>query len=204
MTSSGVISTPTRLVLPLLLLIVAACGGEPSVEPVNAPPSRREAPENATLVQLYFPGANGLLNREERALPGETVEPGLSASSAGMAGPSVAERARLILEALLAGPETGGLAAPLPAGTTLASVFLAAEGVLYVDLQSADRSPPPAGGSRQELLTVYSIVDSLVLNLPEVRSVVLLWNGQQRESFSGHLDTSYPLLANIDLVAGTP
>jgi hypothetical protein len=47
---------------------------------------------------------------------------------------------------------------------------------------------------------VYSVVDSLTANIPEVKQVVLLWNGVQRETFSGHLDTSRPLLPNRTLV----
>jgi hypothetical protein len=38
-------------------------------------------------------------------------------------------------------------------------------------------------------------------SVPSVRSVALLWNGSQRLTFSGHLDTSRPLAADRSLVA---
>jgi hypothetical protein len=44
-------------------------------------------------------------------------------------------------------------------------------------------------------------VNSLALNVPQVVRVVLLWNGTQRVTFSGHLDTSRPLVADRTLLA---
>jgi hypothetical protein len=37
-------------------------------------------------------------------------------------------------------------------------------------------------------------VDSVALNVPQASRVALLWNGAQRETFSGHLDLSRPLI----------
>ena len=181
-------------------LALAACGGNEADAPAERAVEELEVSEAGLIVQLYFPGPNGLLNPEERPLvdPLPLDDPAAQPEQT----ISVADRARQILEELLAGPDNAVLEAPLPAGTVLQSILLTPEGVLFVDLGSPDRSPPPAGGSQQELLTVFSVVDSVLLNLPEIRSVVLLWNGQQRESFAGHIDTTYPLLANTDLVAG--
>ena len=39
-----------------------------------------------------------------------------------------------------------------------------------------------------------------LLNVPEIESVVLLWNGRQLETFAGHLDTTLPLRSDRDLV----
>ena len=59
----------------------------------------------------------------------------------------------------------------------------------------------PGWGSRQEMLAVYSVVNTVLASAPEITSVILLRNGQQRPTFAGHLDTSRPLLANQQLVA---
>ena len=56
-------------------------------------------------------------------------------------------------------------------------------------------SPPPVTGSRGELLVVYSFVNSILANVPEARGVVLMWNGSQRPTFAGHVDTTRPLPA---------
>ena len=47
--------------------------------------------------------------------------------------------------------------------------------------------------------TVYSLVDTVVANVPQIQRVALLWNGTQRETFSGHLDTSQPLVPDRKL-----
>ncbi|PYQ60097.1 MAG: sporulation protein, partial [Acidobacteria bacterium] len=59
---------------------------------------------------------------------------------------------------------------------------------------------PPPGGSTEEIQRVYSVVDSIVLGVPQASRVVLLWNGSQRETFSGHLDLSVPLVPDRGLL----
>ena len=49
------------------------------------------------------------------------------------------------------------------------------------------------GGSKQELLVVYSLVGSVVRNVEGVERVGLLWNGNQGSTFAGHVDTTRPL-----------
>jgi hypothetical protein len=98
-----------------------------------------------------------------------------------------------------ASPE--GLVRPFPPEVKLGSVELSADGTAFVDLRWPDREDPPESGSTEEIQRVYSLVDSLALNVPQVNRVVLLWNGTQRITFSGHLDTSRPLLPDRTLLA---
>lgn len=127
---------------------------------------------------LYFPAADGGLRAEPRELR-VTAAP--------------KDRIRKVVEALLAGPQAPGLLRPMPEGVTLGSVQLGPDGIAYVDLRWPDSPDPPPGGSTEEIQRVYSVVDSIVLNVPQASRVVLLWNGVQRETFSGHLDLSRPL-----------
>jgi hypothetical protein len=137
-------------------------------------------------VDIYFPGPGGRLFAEEREVP---IQEDLVTQLAA------------ILDGLLEGPRSSELFAALPPETTVAWLHLNPAGVLYVDLDLAAESPVPAWGSRQEMLAVYSVVNTLLAAAPEIRSVVLLRDGQQRATFAGHLDTSRPLLANPRLVA---
>ncbi|HEV8239087.1 MAG TPA: GerMN domain-containing protein [Thermoanaerobaculia bacterium] len=155
----------------------SGCGGGKEAKPGATPPP--VGPTENTTVSLLFPGPDGYLHAETRdvAIP-------LQADG----------RVAAVVAALLAGPRTAGLVAPLPAGVTVADAFLDAQGVAYVDLAAKDQPAPPPSGSDLELLRVYSFVDSVLANEPRARSVVLLWNGAQRITFSGHIDTSAPLL----------
>ena len=84
---------------------------------------------------------------------------------------------------------------------TLSWIHLNESGLVYVDLDFSGDGPFPAWGSRHEMVAVFSVVNSLFANTPEIDSVVLLRNGQQRPTFAGHLDTSRPLLANRQLIS---
>jgi hypothetical protein len=127
---------------------------------------------------LYFPADGGGLRVEVRALS-VSAEP--------------KDRIRRVIEALLAGPKVAGLARPFPEGVVLGAVLLSPDGTAYVDLHWQDHPDPPPGGSTEEMQRIYSVVDSIALNVPQAPRVVLLWNGVQRETFSGHLDLSGPL-----------
>ena len=139
----------------------------------------------ALTLRLYFPATSGRLAVEEREVP--------SVSGADLLRAAAAE--------VLAGPVGSNLFRPFPEGTEAGSVFVSDAGIAYVDLVST-RPRPPASGSLDEMLSVYSLVNTLQANLPEVAGVVLLWNGQQRPSFAGHLDTGRPLTTNEALVEG--
>ena len=101
------------------------------------------------------------------------------------------DRIRRIAEILLA-PRPGG-GRLFPEGVTLAGVQLSKEGTAYVNLVWEGHEDPPPSGSTEELQRVYSLVNSITTNVPEARRVALLWNGLQRPTFAGHLDTSRPL-----------
>jgi Sporulation and spore germination len=135
---------------------------------------------------LYFPGAGGGLQVEPREL--QVTE-------------APKDRARKVVAALLAGPTAAGLARPFPEGVTLGSVQLSDDGTAYIDLRWPDHPDPPPGGSTEEIQRVYSVVDSITLNVPQISRVALLWNSVQRESFSGHLDLSRPLVPDRAPVA---
>ena len=153
-----------------------------------APPVNQAAAvvSQPTELTLYFPGEDGRLYPERRSLE---------------AAPGGTARARVALAALLAGPHSEGLRAPFPAGVELGSVVVIGDGTVIVDLRSAERELPPAAGSLGEQSMVYSLVDTVLLNVESTKRVALLWNGVQRESFSGHLDMTRPLAADTALIA---
>ncbi|MDH3402041.1 MAG: GerMN domain-containing protein [Acidobacteriota bacterium] len=153
----------------------------------SAPAGRPESVAAiAGSVTLYFPGDDGRLHAETRALDTDT---------------EAGELARRVVANLIGGPEGEGLFAPLPATTEITSSFLGADGTLYLDLSSAEHALPPVAGSQRELLAAYSLVNSVCGNVPRIRGVALLWNGEQRVTFGGNLDTTRPLAPDRRLVS---
>ena len=136
-------------------------------------------------VRLYFeaPDRDGLLPEERE----------VAFSS------DLARQLRTVVEELAKGSTTG-LLATLPAGTRVLEVFVQARGVAYVDLSSEAASGLP-GGSKAELLTVYSVVNTIVTNFPAVSRVRIVVDDQPVASLGGHVDVSRPLPPDMTLVA---
>lgn len=171
-------------------------GGEEAAAGASGDPAGAET----RTAELYFPGGGGGLHREAREIPLQD---------------SVEEEIAALVGALIAGPADDRLRAPLPADVTVREVYLvrepaagngAAAGVttVYLDLESPEGRPPPASGSHQELLTVFSLVNTVLLNVEQADRVVLLWNGRQPVTFAGHLNTARPLAAERSLIASSP
>jgi hypothetical protein len=113
-------------------------------------------------------------------------------------GASAAEQAKEIINAQLA-PVAEPLLSAVPAGTTLRAIFITDKGEAFVDFSSELASAHP-GGSLNEMLTVYTIVDALTVNLPAVSAVQLLVNGQEVDTLAGHVDLRRPLVQNLSWV----
>lgn len=116
--------------------------------------------------------------------------------------PDLAQQLRTVVEELAKGP-TSGLLPTLPAGTRVLEVFVRAHGVACVSLSPELVSGLP-GGSRPELLTVYSIVNTIVTNFPAVSRVQIVVGDQPVSSLAGHVDLARPLAPDMTLVALEP
>lgn len=105
---------------------------------------------------------------------------------------------RKIIGNLIEGPKEN-LVRTIPVGTKLNAMYLSNGGTAYLDFSDTIQDQHP-GGSRTELLTVFSIVNSIVLNIPQVRDVKILIEGRETLTLSGHIDLTAPLTANMILI----
>ena len=106
--------------------------------------------------------------------------------------------AQQIVNAQLA-PVPAGLVSAIPLGTTLRALYLNDKGDVFVDL-SKEVSAAHPGGSQNELLTIYTIVNALTANLPAVKSVQLLVDGKQVDTLAGHIDLRKPFQKNVAII----
>jgi hypothetical protein len=113
-------------------------------------------------------------------------------------GDGVDAQAREIITAQIA-QVAEPLVSAIPRGTTLRAVFITKSGDAYVDLSREARTAHP-GGTVNELLTVYTIVNALTANLPAVTAVQLLVDGKEVDTLSGHVDLRRPLAKNLTWV----
>ena len=110
-------------------------------------------------------------------------------------GDNAAAQAREILAAQMA-PVVEPLVSAVPPNTILRAVFITEGGEAYVDLSREAVSAHP-GGTLNELLTVYTLVNALTVNLPAVTAVQLLVEGKELDTLSGHIDLRRPLAKNL-------
>lgn len=113
-------------------------------------------------------------------------------------GEGTAAQAREIVAAQVAAV-VDPLVSAVPPGTAVRALFITDRGDAYVDLSREASSAHP-GGTTTELLTVYSIVDALTVNLPAVRAVQILVDGKEPDTLAGHVDLRRPLEKNLDVV----
>ncbi len=135
-------------------------------------------------VHLYFADkGNSFLIAEERTIS-QPSDP--------------AELGKTIIEALIKGP-LEGLMRTIPVGTTLSAFYLTQDGTAYIDLTEEVKERHP-GGIKTELITIYSIVNSLTLNIAGIDAVKILIGGHESMTLAGHIDLRFPIKANMLLI----
>jgi spore germination protein GerM len=108
------------------------------------------------------------------------------------------EEAKEIIHELIKGPK-GKLIRTLPPRTKLLALQIDEKGVAKVNFDKALSRDHP-GGSSAEIMTVYSIVNSLTLNFPQIKEVQILIEGEKGGSIKGHLALDRPILSKTDLI----
>lgn len=123
-------------------------------------------------ITLYFPSDElGVLRAESRQIAWATND---------------ADRIHQVLLALIEGSRQG-LRRPLSPSAELRAAFLTTDGTAYLDFSSGALALL-APGIQSETLAVYSIVNSLAANIPTVKRVRILVQGQEVETLGGHAD----------------
>ena len=110
----------------------------------------------------------------------------------------VKEEAKEAINELIKGPK-GKLIPTVPSKTKLLALQLDEKGVAKVNFNKALSQDHP-GGSSAEMMTVYSIVNSLVLNFPQIKGVKILIDGEVAETIAGHLSLDQPISSKPDLI----
>lgn len=148
-------------------------GREPLPEQIAAP----AAPEAGLKTAILFfaaPEGGGLVREAREIEPCSGLEP----------------CAEEVLGELINGP-MGDLSPTLPETAMYRGISLDRD-IMTVDF---GREMPEGivAGSDAELAAVYSVVNSLAINFPEVKQVRFMVEGRQLETLKGHVDLREPL-----------
>jgi germination protein M len=142
------------------------------------------------MVKMFFPAASGdvLLTAEDESI---------------FKSAELNNRARQILQKLEEGPHSGTMFLSLPKDTKLDDLFISEQGTAFVDFSNAI-AMNHSGGVENELSTIYSIVDSLTYNLPEIKQVKILVGGVEKETLAGHCLLLLPLEMDLSMTNVMP
>jgi len=189
-TKKLIILSALMVLLIVLALAFFKCGGEEKIKPLplastEEASSSPDEPRELKVVTLFFASeSDEYLHPEEREIPTD---------------PSVVNQARMIIHELLDGPR-GALLNPFPPETKLRELFVTPAGVAYVDF-SREIQDHHMSGSSAEIVTVFSIVNSLTHNLDSIKKVFILIDGGEKDTLAGHVDLSRPLVPRKDIEA---
>ena len=69
---------------------------------------------------------------------------------------------------------------------------------------SPEISTAHPGGSLNEILTVYAVVNAVAVNLPSVTGVQILVDGREVDTLKGHVDLRRPMQKDLRWVQEAP
>lgn len=174
------------VLISLLLVIIGAIAlwGEKPLTP-NRPAARRTASESTRptlagpkkIVVLFF------LARDQKNLQEETREV--------IGAATTTEDAKRALAELVKGPESD-LAPTIPPAARVRNLFIDSSGTAYADFDR-ELKEGRRGGAQEELYAVFSIVDTLASNFPQIKRVQILVEGLEIPTLAGNVDTGRPL-----------
>lgn len=191
--------TPLRwlkIILLLFLIVLAVIGAVYFLIPwLSSQPLRKietkstiTIPEGEKIKRTLFFCLEDRLAIEERDLPVSLKTDDLTA------------QVMDVIKELIKGPVTDLRLTPvLPGETKIRGIFMDSNGICYLDFSSDIQEKFP-GGVWTELLSLYSVVNTLTTNFPEIKSVQILVEGYVVDTLSGHIDTRYPLQEREDLI----
>jgi len=112
---------------------------------------------------------------------------------------SVTDQAKQAIIELINGPKRKYLLATIPSGTTLRELYLEPEGTVYIDL-SREFIETHWGGSQGEIITIYSIINTLTINFPSIQQVKILIEGKEVDSLTGHINLHQAFRLDFSLI----
>lgn len=149
---------------------------------VVEPQKQSEQAPGTVVVTLFFgtPQGEGLMREGRELEVGERLE----------------ETIEGVVDELVSGP-LGSLAPTLPPNTRVLGVQVKGD-VAQIDFGQELVEGLPSGSSA-EMAAVYSVVDTLALNFPQVKAVQFLVEGAPITELKGHLDLSRPIVPDFAL-----
>jgi hypothetical protein len=136
-------------------------------------------------VSLYYEAPTMLLAAEQRNLA-------LPQSPAGAMS--------IVVRELFKGSTNPSLPKLFPPDTVVRAAFLLPDGTAFIDLGGSTLTQGWGTGSHQELMAIYSVVQTVTANFAEAKKVRILINDEPAETLAGHVSLAKALVPMPSLV----
>ncbi len=157
------------VVVALALITAASACKKPQQQGRNLSEANKVAMRP---VRLYFEDGNFLLTAESRNLPLPE---------------NPAAAIPVVVREMMKGPANASLARLYPPDTIVRGAYLLPDGTAFVDLGGATLQQGWGTGTHEELMAVYSVVQTVSANFADAKRVRLLVNGEPAETLAGHV-----------------
>lgn len=107
-------------------------------------------------------------------------------------------QAEEIVYALIEGPKMGHIRT-IPEGTGLIGISVKEKDVAVVNFKKNIIDLHP-GSCASEMMTIYSLTNTLIRNIPSLQSVTLQIEGKKIRTLKGHINTESPFVIKEDLL----
>lgn len=173
------------VLIAFLLLIVGAIAfwsdspmtlSRPAVRRASEATRPRSGGSRKTVMLFFVAQDQNSLQEEAREIEG---------------GITTTEDAKRTMQELTRGPESE-LKATIPPAAQVHNLFVDSSGTAYVVFNRELTEGHP-GGAREELYTVFSIVNTLAFNFPQIKRVQILIEGGEISTLRGGVNTRMPL-----------
>ena len=104
----------------------------------------------------------------------------------------------VLMKELINGPDAKGVRT-IPEQTRLLAVDFSNDGLLVVNFSKEFTEQHP-GGSSSEIMTVYSIVNTLTINIKDVKMIRITQEGRTLNTIAGHIDCNRIFYPDLKLV----
>jgi len=148
----------------------------PAVRRASEATTPRSEGSRKTVMLFFLAQGQNILQEEAREIEGGTT---------------TTEDAKRTMQELVRGPESE-LKATIPLAAQVHNLFVDSSGTAYVDFNRKLTEGHP-GGVQEELYTVFSIVDTLAFNFPQIKRVQILIEGGEISTLRGGVNTRMPL-----------
>lgn len=137
---------------------------------------KKEVEEERQEAKIFYPTPDGKYLYAENRLLKKVKEP--------------EAMVRVLVEELLKGPGDGGYTT-IPRDVKLMNSYLDGKGSVYLDF-SPELKQKHLSGTWAEVLTIYSIVNTIGANINDVEKVFFLIDGSAAKTLGGHLALDQP------------